>query len=197
MTDIKNATPAELTRTIDGVTIPSPGTFKLDPSHIEIGFAVRHMMVAKVHGRFAKADGTVVIAEDPTNSTVEVTIETASIDTREENRDAHLRSPDFLDVERFPTMTFRSTEVRRAGQGRWNVVGDLTIRDVTKPVALDTTFEGVVQDPYGNQRIGVSAVAEIDREEFGLTWNAALEAGGMVVGRQVKIEIEAEAIRQA
>ncbi len=187
---------ADLTRTVDGATVPTPGTFALDPSHLEIGFVARHMMVAKVRGRFAKASGVIVIDEDLARSTVDVTIETASVDTREENRDGHLKSPDFLDVERFPAMTFKSTSVTKTGRESWKVEGDLTIKDVTKPVTLDVALEGVVQDPYGKQRIGISAVAEIDREEFGLTWNAVMEAGGVVVGRQIKIEIDAEAIRQ-
>ena len=188
---------ADLTRIVDGATVPTPGTFALDRSHLEIGFVARHMMVAKVRGRFAKASGTIVVGDDVAASTVDVTIETVSVDTREDARDAHLRSPDFLDVERFPTMTFKSTSVAKTGRVSWKVTGILTIKDVAKPVTLDVTLEGVVQDPYGNQRIGISATGEIDREEFGLTWNAVMEAGGVVVGRQVKIEIDAEAIRQA
>jgi polyisoprenoid-binding protein YceI len=185
------------TRSIDGVDLPLAGTFTLDPSHTHVGFSARHMMVAKVRGRFAAVTGTVVIAEDPTASGVEVDVELASVDTRDEGRDQHLRSADFLDVENNPTMTYRSTSVSPIGKGRFTVLGDLTVKGVTKPVELDVTYEGTARDPWGNERIGVSATGELDREAFGLTWNQGLETGGVLVGKTVKLEIEAEAIRQA
>jgi polyisoprenoid-binding protein YceI len=190
-------TASTLTRTVDGVELPPPGTFALDASHTHVGFAVRHLMVSKVRGRFASLAGTVTVAPDPLESSVEVSVDVASVDTREEARDAHLRSPDFFDAERYPTMTFRSSKVTSKGGARYLVDGELTIRGVTRPVALDVDFEGVVADPWGNERIGFSARTEIDREDFGLTWNQALETGGVVVGKKVTIDIEAEAVRQS
>ena len=186
---------AEQTRTVDGLALPTPGSFQVDPSHSHVGFSVRHMM-GKVRGRFASFAGTVAIAEDPVESSVDVTIDVASIDTRDEQRDGHLRSPDFFDAESHPNMTYRSTGLTSKGDGRYRVAGDLTIKGVTRPVPLDLTFEGVGIDPWGNQRLGFSATGEIDREHFGLTWNQALETGGVLVGKKVKIEIEAQTVRQ-
>lgn len=185
------------TRTVDGEELPAPGTFVLDPSHTHVGFSARHMMVAKVRGQFGTVSGTIEIADDPLQSGVQADIDVASVDTRDEARDGHLRSPDFLHVDEHPTMTYRSTAVTKAGKGRFTVAGDLTVRGVTKPVELEVTYEGAGRDPWGNERIGVSATGEIDREAFGLTWNQALETGGVLVGKSVRIEIEAEAIRQA
>ncbi len=188
--------PTALVRQVDGAEVPAAGHYAIDPSHSEVGFAVRHLMVSKVRGRFSDVAGTVLIGEDPLASSVEVTIGTASIDTRDEQRDAHLRSPDFFDVERYPTITYRSIKVIPAGRGRWQVEGHLTLNGVTRDVPLDVTFEGAAADPWGGVRAGFSARAEIDREEFGLTWNQALETGGVVVGKKVTIEIEAEAVLQ-
>jgi polyisoprenoid-binding protein YceI len=154
------------------------------------------MMVSRTKGRFADVSGTVHIAEEPLESFVEVEIQAASIDTRDETRDGHLRSPDFFDVEEHPTIGYRSTKVTPAGRGRWTVDGDLTVRGVTRPVALDVAFEGGAKDPWGGDRIGFTARGELDREAFGLTWNQALETGGVLVGKQVRIEVEAEAVRQ-
>ncbi len=192
-----SATTAEITRTVDGVEVPAAGTYAIDPSHSEVGFSVRHLMVSKVRGRFSDVVGSIVVADDPLTSSVEVTIGTASIDTGDEKRDAHLRSGDFFDVERYPTMTYRSLEVLPAGPGRWLVEGHLTLNGVTRPVPLSITFEGAAADPWGGVRAGFSARAELDREDFGLNWNQALEAGGVVVGKKVSIEIEVEAVRQA
>lgn len=194
MTDTTSITAP--TRTVDGTEIPSPGTYDLDPSHSHLGFTVRHAMVSKARGRFAEVSGTVHIGDDPRDSSVSVEIPAASVDTRDEQRDEHLRGPDFLDVDRFPALSFRSTSVRPAGDDTWHVEGDLTIRDQTRPVLLEVDFEGGVVDPWGNQRVGFSARAAIDREAFGLTWNQVLEAGGFLVGKKVSIEIEAEATRQ-
>jgi polyisoprenoid-binding protein YceI len=185
------------TRKVDGTEVPAPGTYTLDASHSEVGFSVRHVMVSKTKGRFADVEGTIVIGEDPLDSSVEVTIQAASIDTRDDGRDTHLRSPDFLDVESFPTLTYVSRSVQPAGKGRWTVEGDLTVRGVTRSVPLEVSFEGGAKDPWGGDRIGFSATAELNREDFGLTWNQALETGGVLVGKTVKIEIEAEASRQA
>ena len=174
--------------------LPTPGTWKIDPSHTRAGFVARHLMVTKVRGHFNSLQGTIEIAEDPIESSVEVTIDSPSIDSRDEQRDAHLRSADFLDVERFPYLTFRSTKVERFGDD-WKVTGDLTIKDVTRPVVLDLEYEGSIADPWGGERIGLTASAEIDREDWGLTWNVALEAGGVVVSRKVKLELEVEAVK--
>jgi polyisoprenoid-binding protein YceI len=192
---ISTANPA--VRIVDGTEVPAAGTYGLDPSHSEVGFAVRHLMVSKVRGRFSDIAGAIEIAENPLDSSVSVTIQTASVDTRDEQRDGHLRSGDFFDVETWPTMTYQSRSVREAGKGRYVVEGDLTIKGVTQPVALELTFEGGGTDPWGGVRIGFSAKAELDREAFGLTWNQALETGGVVVGKKVAIEIEAEAVKQA
>jgi len=185
------------TREVKGLTLPSAGTFVLDKSHTQVGFVARHLMVSKVRGRFTEYEGAVVVAEDPADSSVEVTIQATSIFTNEENRDNHLRTNDFLNVAEYPTLTFRSTKVELSSGVEWKVTGDLTIRGVTRPVVLDVEFEGVVQDPWGGQRIGFTASAEIDRNDFGVSFNAALEAGGFVVSPKIKLEIEAEAVRQA
>jgi polyisoprenoid-binding protein YceI len=189
--------PTVATRSFEGATIPAPGAFDIDPAHTRVGFVARHLMVSKVRGGFTKASGTLAVAEDPLASSVEVTIDAASIDTGVGDRDNHLRSPDFLDVERYPTLTFRSLRVEEFRGGEFVLVGELTIRDVTRQVRLAVEFEGVARSPWGKEVIGFSASAEIDREDFGITWNQALETGGFVVGKKVKIEISAEAIRQA
>jgi polyisoprenoid-binding protein YceI len=184
-------------RVIEGEELPVAGTYALDASHSEVGFAARHLMVSKVRGRFSDVAGTIQIGENPLESSVSVTIQTASIDTRDEQRDGHLRSDDFFGVESYPTITYVSRSVRPAGKGRYVVEGDLTIKGVSQPAPLDLTFEGGATDPWGGVRIGFAARAEIDREAFGLTWNQALETGGVLVGKKIAIEIEAEAIRQA
>jgi polyisoprenoid-binding protein YceI len=188
--------PTLATRTFEGATIPAAGTFDLDPAHTAVGFIARHLMVSKVRGSFGKAGGTLTIAEDPLASTVEVSIDAASIDTGVTDRDNHLRSADFLDVERYPSLIFRSTRVEHAGDNQFVVLGDLTIRDVTREVRLAVEFEGLARSPWGKEVVGFTATTEIDREEFGVTWNMALETGGVVVGKKVKIEISAEGIRQ-
>jgi polyisoprenoid-binding protein YceI len=185
------------TRNVNGVTLPTNGTFVLDQSHTQIGFVARHLMVSKVRGRFADYEGAIVVADDPSESSVEVIIQAASINTNDVNRDNHVRTNDFLAVEEYPTLTFRSTKVELRPTGAWKVHGDLTVRGVTRPIVLDVEFEGVIQDPWGNQRLGFTASAEIDRNEFGVSFNAALETGGFVVSPKVKLEIEAEAVRQA
>lgn len=186
---------ATATRTVAGTELPAPGAWEIDRSHTSVEFVVRHLMVAKIRGRFADFGGTIVIGEAPEDSSLAVTIQAASIDTREPQRDEHLRSPDFLDVESFPTLDFRTTAVEPAG-AHWKVTGDLTIHGVTRPVVLDVEFVGVTADPWGGQRAVFSAGAEINREDFGLTWNQALETGGVVVGKTIRIEIEVEAVRQ-
>lgn len=188
----------EGTRLLEGVEAPAQGTWELDPAHTNAGFVARHLMVTKVRGRFTDASGRIRVGEGPEDSLVEVEIAAASIDSGDEDRDAHLRSPDFLDVERFPTIGFRSTRVERTGERTLRVEGDLTIRDVTRPVVLDAEYLGASRDWEGNPRIGFSATTRIDREDFGITWNVALEAGGWLVSKDVEIELEAQAIlRQA
>jgi len=193
---LTTATANPAVRSVDGTEVPAAGTYALDASHSEVGFAVRHLMVSKVRGRFSDVTGTIEIGENPYDSSVSVTIGTASVDTRDEQRDGHLRSGDFFDAEAWPTMTYQSRSVREAGKGRYVVEGDLTIKGVTRSVQLELTFEGGATDPWGGLRIGFSAKAELDREAFGLSWNQALETGGVVVGKKVAIEIEAEAVKQ-
>jgi polyisoprenoid-binding protein YceI len=185
----------EAVRTINGVEAPAPGTWEIDPAHSELAFVARYLMVTKVRGGFGEFSGTFHIAEAPEESWVEVTIKSASIDTGTPDRDKHLRSPDFLDVERFPELRFRSTKVELTGGTDLKVTGDLTIRDVTKEVVLDAEFQGIARDPWGGTRAAFSATTEIDREEFGASWNVALEAGGWLVSKKVRLELEAQAIR--
>jgi len=172
-------------------------TWAIDPVHSVAEFAVKHMMVSTVKGRFHSMTGTLTIDEaNPTASSVTATIDVASIDTGESQRDAHLRSDDFFNAELYPHIRFRSTRVDRLDDERWRVIGNLTIRDITREVVLDTEFEGQITDPYGKQRAGFSATTELSRKEFGLKWNALLETGGAVVGDRVKVALHIEAIRQ-
>ena len=175
-------------------------TWQLDPAHSTIEFAVKHMMFTTVRGRFTAFSGALQIDEhNPNNSRVEVTIDAASIDTGVADRDAHLRTADFLDVERYPKIIFRSARVEGAHKkegDRFRVTGDLEIRGKAIPVTLDATFEGVGKDPWHKQRAGFAARTEIDRRDWGLLWNQALETGGILVGNSVKIEVEAQAIAQ-
>lgn len=174
--------------------------WQLDPAHTTIEFAVKHMMFTTVRGRFKSFTGVVHVNElNPDQSRAEVGIEAASIDTGVSDRDAHLRSADFLDVERHPKIVFRSTRVDGAHKkegDRFKIAGDLEIRGKSIPVTLDVTFEGLGTDPWGKQRAGFAARAEIDRREWGLQWNQALETGGVLVANSVKIEIEAQAVKQ-
>ncbi len=183
-----------MTTNAPAVTTPDTGTWALDPAHTVVGFTARHLMAAKVRGTFKEFSGTVTIGETLGESSVEVTIDAASIDTGVEDRDNHLRSADFLDVESYPTLEFRSTAVREKGDG-YQVDGDLTIRGTTKPVTLDLAYLGIATDPWGNDKAMFSAETRIEREEWGLTWNQALEAGGWLVGKKVTIEIEAQAAK--
>jgi polyisoprenoid-binding protein YceI len=169
----------------------------IDASHSSIGFTVRHMVVAKVHGQFTKWGGTLEL--DPGNLTaskVDITIEAASIDTRDEKRDAHLKSADFLDVEKQPNITFKSKDIEKSGADAYRMTGSLTIRGVTRDVALDVEFGGRAKDPWGGDRMGFTAKGKIDRKDFGAKWNAALEAGGVLVGDTVDLTIEVEALKK-
>lgn len=173
------------------LTLPETGTWVIDPSHTTVEFVARHLMVSRVRGRFGSFSGTVTVADPVEGSSVEVSIDAASITTGDEQRDGHLRSGDFLDVETFPTITFRGSAPRREGDG-WVLPGELTIRDVTQAIELAVEPLGVVVDPWGNRKAGFSASAELDRERFGITWNQALEAGGVLVGKQVRLELEVQ-----
>lgn len=186
---------AQAGASIDRVGL-APGEWVLDTSHSSVEFVARHLVVAKVRGRFANFSGAIHIAENLEDSWAEASIAADSIDTRDPKRDEHLRSPDFLDVANFPELTFRGREVRHVEGSRWEVTGDLTIRGVTRPVTLDVDFNGTVVDPYGNEKAVFSASTTINREDFGLTWNVALETGGVVVGKDVRIELEVEAVRK-
>jgi polyisoprenoid-binding protein YceI len=185
-----------VTRTVDGVEVPPAGKYAIDPIHTDIGFTVRHMAVSKVRGRFDTFEGALDIAEDPADSRVSVAIDAGSVDTRDETRDNHLRTNDFFDVENHPTWKFESTAVHSVGSTEWKVDGDLSIRGVTRPVTLDVSLEGVVKDPYGNLRVGFSASTSIDRDDYGVSFGAVMEAGGLVVAKKVDIHIEAEAVLQ-
>ena len=174
-------------------------TWTLDPSHSLVEFSAKHMMITTVKGRFADVTGTIVIDEEnPDRSTVEVEIATPSIDTRSEQRDAHLRSADFLDVDNFPTIVFRSKRIEGAhaeAGDSFQVIGDLTIRGTTREVTLDATFEGTGKDPWGGERASFSAQTTIDRRDFDLTWNVALETGGILVSNQIKLTLEVQATK--
>jgi polyisoprenoid-binding protein YceI len=173
-------------------------TYTIDPAHSTAGFKVRHLMVANVRGEFSGVAGTVVYdPENPANSKVEATVDVSTIHTRDDQRDTHLKSADFFDAATYPTMTFVSTKVQKVSDGEWKVTGDLTVHGVTKPVVLEV--EGPApeaKDPWGNVKSGVSATTKINRTEFGLVWNAALETGGVLVGEEVQISLEMELLRK-
>ena len=172
--------------------------WNFDPVHSDIGFSVRHLMISKVRGHFAKWTGTLLIDDaNPANSKAEVSIEAASIDTKEQQRDDHLRSPDFFDAANHPTLTFQSTRVEKTGEEEYKVTGNLTIRGVTKEVTLAAEYLGRNKDPWGGLRIGFSAKTSVDRRDFGLTFNMPLEGGGVVVGDKVEIGLEIEAVKEA
>jgi polyisoprenoid-binding protein YceI len=185
------------TRTFEGVTVPVAGTFEVDASHSSVSFTVRHLMVSKVRGHFDTFSGTITVGDDVLASQVVASADAGSINTKEPQRDGHLRSADFLDVEQFPTVEFASTALRHVKGDDFQLDADVTIHGVTVPVTFDLEFAGVSPDPWGGERIGLSAKAEVSREDFGLTWNQALETGGVVVGKKATIELEIEAVRQA
>ena len=172
-------------------------TWNIDASHSHVAFSAKHLMITTVKGRFADVEGTVTVdGENPELASVDATIKAASIDTRTEQRDAHLRSADFLDADNYPTLDFKSTKVA-GSHDKFTMTGDLTIRGTTRPVTLDVSFEGEGKDPWGGQRMGFEATGKIDRREFGLTWNQALEAGGVVVSNEIRISIEAQLVKAA
>jgi polyisoprenoid-binding protein YceI len=181
------------TRTLAGHVLPATGTWDIDPGHAELAFIGRHFMVTKVRGRFTGVTGVVTVADDMAASSVEVTIDMRSVDSGSQVRDDHLRSDELFDVEKYPTATFRSTRVEWHGT-RGTVHGDLTVHGVTRQVPLAVSFEGQVRDPWGGDRAIFSARAKVNREDFGITWNVALEAGGVLVSKEVQIEIELETV---
>jgi polyisoprenoid-binding protein YceI len=196
MTETGAQAQTPLTRTVDGAKLPVPGTYAIDAAHSAVEFVVRHLGPAKVRGGFSAFDGVIEIPDRPEESNVTVDVDLASSDTRDPNRDGHLGANDFFDVPNHPTMSFRST--RAIGSGtNWTVEGDLTLGGVTNPVTLDVTFEGAGGDPWGGQRFVFSASGEMDREQWGMNWNQALETGGFVVGKKVKLELEVEAVEEA
>jgi polyisoprenoid-binding protein YceI len=169
------------------------GTWTIDPVHSDLSFTARHMMVSKVRGAFRRFSGQIVTADDPLESTATATVDMSSVDTNNEQRDAHLRTSDFFDIERYPAMTYRSTRLR-VDEGQIVVDGDLTLRGVTRPVPLRVEFNGIGPDAYGGTRAGFTAAATINRRDFGVNWNAAIDSGGVVVGDKVTLQLEIEAV---
>jgi polyisoprenoid-binding protein YceI len=188
--------PTELQTEQGNVRVPT-GTWHVDPAHSSVEFEVKHMMIATVHGRFREFDGTIEAAEDINDSRVYGKVKAASIDTNDETRDAHLRSADFLDVAKHPQITFESTHIEPLGGPEFRMTGDLTIKGVTRTVELDSTVEGAELDPWGNERVGIRVRGQIDRKEFGLTWQKMLESGGFLVGDEVKILVDVSAVKAA
>jgi polyisoprenoid-binding protein YceI len=186
-----------MTDTASTITVPGyrTGTWVLDPAHSEVGFSVRHMMISKVRGAFNIKSATLVATENPLDATVEATVDVTSLDTKDAGRDGHLLSADFFDAENHPTIVFRSTGVR-IEDGDFLVDGDLTIRGISKPVTFDFDFGGFGADPWGNYKAGATAKTVINREDFGLTWNAALETGGVLVGKDVTITLDLQGALQ-
>ncbi|MFG2329201.1 YceI family protein [Streptomyces sp. NPDC048604] len=183
---------------VDPALAALTGEYTIDPAHSSIGFTVRHAMVTNVRGTFGEHEGALKLdGSDPAKSTAEIDVKIASIDTGIGDRDNHLRSDDFFAAEQFPLMSFRSTEAQQLGGDKYRVTGDLTIKDVTKPLAIDLEFNGTATDVYGNERVGFEGSAEILRSEWGLTWNAALETGGVMVSDKVKLNFDISAVKKA
>ncbi|MET9511765.1 YceI family protein [Streptomyces flavidovirens] len=189
---------ATATLAVDPALATLTGDYTIDPAHSSIGFTVRHAMVTNVRGSFADYDGTLTLnGSDPAGSAAAIDVRIASIDTGIGDRDGHLRSADFFDAEQFPLMTFRSTSAEQLGGDAYRIVGDLTIKDVTRPLAIDLELNGSATDVYGNERVGFEGSAEILRSDWGLTWNAALETGGVMVSDKVKLTFDISAIKNA
>jgi polyisoprenoid-binding protein YceI len=186
-------TTAGLTRDHQGTQVPAPGVYDIDAKHTSVEFVARHLMISKVRGRFDDVEGTITVADVPEESSVQVRIGAASVRTGEDQRDAHLRSEDFFDVDTHPHWTFTSTAVEQDGE-QWKVTGDLTISGVSKPVVLDVEFDGANVTPWGTSALGFSASTEIDREQWGLTYNQVLETGGVMVSKKIRIELNVEAV---
>jgi polyisoprenoid-binding protein YceI len=191
-----DATMTTGTRVVDGIEFPVPGTWVIDPGHSDVGFVGRRFGLSRVRGRFAKVDGAVVFAHDVSQSTVEVTIDMASVDSGSTNRDDSLRSARFFDVERHPVATFRSTMLAEAGAAG-TLTGDLTIKGISRPVVLDVEYLGCVRDPWNTERAIFRAAATINREHWGIDWNAVLDAGRLAVSKEVELEIDVELVPAA
>lgn len=189
------STTAHAVRTVGGTVLPAAGTWEIDPGHADVAFTGRHFMVTKVRGRFTDVRGTVTVGEHMNDSSVDVTIGMASVESGSAARDEHLRSAELFDVERYPEATFRSVAVDWRGSGGV-VHGDLTIHGVTRRVPLEVTFEGYARDPWGGERAIFSAATRVDREDFGITWNMALETGGVLVSKKLSFEFEGQAVKQ-
>jgi polyisoprenoid-binding protein YceI len=187
-------TPA--TRTVGGNLLPAPGTWRIDPGHADLAFVGRHFMLTRIRGRFTDVSGEVRMAEDPADSTLSVTIGMASVSSGNDTRDEHLRSAELFDVERWPTATYRSRRVTWTGGADATVEGELTIHGITRPVPLAVRFLGYARDPWGGDRAMFSATGRVNREDFGITWNMALETGGILVSKEVELEIEVETVRE-
>jgi polyisoprenoid-binding protein YceI len=183
-----------LVRTVAGRQVAVSGTWDFDPGHTEITFEGRHLMVSRIRGRFDRFHGRLHVAEIPEESVAELVIEADSVASGFEDRDAHLRSPDWFDVERHPTITFRSIGLSHVDGDRWRAAGELTVRGVNRPIEVQAEFHGAVRDPWGGDRMGFVVTAEVDREAWGLTWNQRLDAGGVVVGRTVRLAANVEAV---
>src|SRR5438874_5046617 len=181
-------------RTRDDRVIPVAGVYEIDGAHTSVEFIGRHLMITKVRGRFSDVHGQITIADEPEDSHVEVEIGVASVSTGNDDRDAHLKSGDSFDVEHYPTIAFASTAVRPLREDTWELVGDLTVHGTTRPITLQVDFDGGGASPMGDERIGFSAATEVDREDFGLTWNVTLETGGILVGKTARIELAVQAI---
>jgi len=187
---------ASLTRVHAGQQIPQAGTYVIDRANSSVAFVARFLTISKVRGRFADYAGKLVIAEVPEESSVAITIDTRSVSTGDDRRDTHLRSADFLDVEHYPTMSFSSTRIEPHAEPTWRVYGDLTLHGVTRAVTLDVEFTGVAVTEAGEQRAGFTAATVIDREDWGLTWNEVLDAGGVLIGRKVHVELDVQVVRE-
>lgn len=198
MRAVRRSLPLALFTLLVSGTALRADTWQIDPAHSSVQFSIRHMTVSNVRGEFRKVSGTAEgDPKAPTSAKVEATIDAASIDTHETKRDEHLRSPDFLDVARYPTLTFRSTRIEPAGDGRWRMTGDLTLHGVTRPVVLDVEGPTApVKDPQGNMRAGAHASTKINRKDFGITWSKSLDGGGLVVGDEVAITIDVEGVKK-
>jgi len=194
---VADTTEMQFTRTLEGVEVPTPGDWVFDRAHTNLMFIARYAMLTKVRGHFNAFGGTIHVAERPEDSWVELTIDASSITTDNDTRDNHLRSGDFLDLKNHPTITFRSTRVEVLSDDKLRVTGELTVRGVTKEVVLDTEYVGMAKDAYGRTRVAFSARTEIDRDQFGVSWNMALETGGVLVGKKVQIELEVQALPAA
>lgn len=179
-----------------GLDLPAPGVWEIDPVHSTVRATAKHLGLGNVHGHFTDFSGRVIVADPPQNSSAEVVIQAGSISTSNPDRDAHLRSADFLDVERFPTLAFKSDVIERAGTDTWKMTGPFTMRDVTKPVTLDVTYLGTMPDLWGGVRAGFSATAELARDDFEMTWNQSVIAGITAFGRTLKINIDIQAVQQ-